>query len=250
MAFLKWLLPDSLWSSALLLSSQPPPPKGIWNEETAHILSWQGKIQGSQSHLTGQNALSKVIYGPDKHPRPLRRHTRRAGLHGTKSSSALRSDVTAASSCMWSACRSTLTQIRGARPCHDRTSSGRLTYSTTTLDILTTHSRCLTYLSLNFRFIVNQWKHVYLICSMFGECRPGPPFLCVRTNVSLNKFKWTWPQSLCYFIQILSFYCNFNVILITNWSILIYRFKYFTLFSSHNWKGYCVLMKFCDESDE
>lgn len=92
-------------------------------------------------------------------------------LHSMKFSSSLQNDITAASCCM----RLKLIQIIGA--CQQL------------WILLTSPTSCLTYLGLNIRFIVNQWKHVYLICNMFGQCRVGPPLFSGSLNVSLNNSK-------------------------------------------------------------
>lgn len=69
----------SLFSSVLRSSfTSPPQPQDIWTKETAHILSWQGKLHVTQICFTGHDLLSTINYSVAKHPRPICRDTRRA----------------------------------------------------------------------------------------------------------------------------------------------------------------------------
>lgn len=134
-------------------------------------------------------------------------------LHSMKFSSSLQNDITAASCCM----RLKLIQIIGA--CQQL------------WIFLTNPTSCLTYLRLNFRFMVNQWKHVYLICNMFGQCRVGPPLFSGSLNVSLNNSKLACSTTplICNLFQMWEFFVNNSIIRTGCWK-WISRFKYSTDF--------------------
>lgn len=58
----------SFYSSSLSLLS-PQSRRG----QTAHILSWQGKILANQNHFTGQSVIRRIMDGLDKRTRPRSR---------------------------------------------------------------------------------------------------------------------------------------------------------------------------------